>query len=194
MQKIHNMKTLISCDIQPIYEGGNKFDMADFVNYMREFDKILYLFNNKYSPSKVDDTQKDVKQMLRDAGADEELMSKIILFEKQYWYFRDVIDSGLVSEEDMITLIKLMVQLNELSAKNIAKDTLQKILKSDIATKKISAGIWKFEYDPKLLNELADWDNSVLVGGLRKQCLAEIELYLKALGINFKENQKYIYG
>lgn len=188
------MKTLISCDIQPVYEGGNKFDLADFVKYMRGFDKILYFFNNKYSPTKVEDTEKDVKLMLRDAGADESLFAKIIFFEKQYWYFRDVIDSGLVSNEDMITLLKLMVQLNETSAQNIDYDTLTKIVKSKRVADKLCCGLWKFEYDPRVLNELADWENSVLVGGLRKQCLAEIELYLGALGIAYTENQKYIYG
>ena len=41
-------KLLISCDIQPQYLGGVNFPLEKFVAYMREFDKVLYFFNNKY--------------------------------------------------------------------------------------------------------------------------------------------------
>ena len=49
-------KLLISCDIQPQYLGGVNFPLEKFVAYMREFDKVFYFCNNKYSPDNVPDT------------------------------------------------------------------------------------------------------------------------------------------
>ena len=187
-------KLLISCDIQPQYLGGVNFPLEKFIAYMREFDKVLYFFNNKYSPVNVPDTEKDVKEMLRDAGADEALFKKIKFFEKQYWYFRDLIDSGLVSDEELVKLFKMMIVMNVDSAKELTIDQIQKCIANPIVCNKLSSGLMKFYFDPKLIYELIDWNDATVVGGLRKQCLSEIFLYLKRLDIKYKENNQYIYG
>lgn len=187
-------KLLISCDIQPQYLGGVNFPLEKFVAYMREFDKVLYFFNNKYSPVNVPDTENTVKEMLRDAGADEALFKKIKFFEKQYWYFRDLIDSGLVSDEELVKLFKMMIVMNVDNAKELTIDQLKKCITNPRVCNKLSSGLMKFYFDPKLIYELLDWNDATVVGGLRKQCLSEIFLYLKGLDIKYKENNQYIYG
>ena len=109
-------------------------------------------------------------------------------------YFRDLIDSGLVSDEELVKLFKMMIVMNVDSAKELTIDQIQKCIANPIVCNKLSSGLMKFYFDPKLIYELIDWNDATVVGGLRKQCLSEIFLYLKGLDIKYKENNQYIYG
>ena len=63
-QNIHNL--CIVCDVQPQYETGCTFDMKEFVQYLKTFNFVLYLFNDW----KVNcpDTEESVKNFLKEKG------------------------------------------------------------------------------------------------------------------------------
>ncbi len=84
--------------------------------------------------------------------------------------------------------------MNVDNAKELTIDQLKKCITDPRVCNKLSSGLMKFYFDPKLIYELLDWNDATVVGGLRKQCLSEIFLYLKGLDIKYKENNQYIYG
>jgi hypothetical protein len=176
-----------------MYAGAFNFDMKEFISYMEKFDRVIYLFNNRLSPQKTPDTEESIKFWLKTFKPDINF-SNIEFWPKQYWYMRDILDSGLATENQIINLYKMMIMFNRQDAEELDISSLGKIFTSGEIIDNIKSKIWKLWYDPRLIYDMSFWTNIILVGGLKKQCLAEIEIFLKALDISFKENDKYIYG
>lgn len=185
-------KKLISCDVQPYYSGGIDFKISDFVKYLNRFDKILYFFNGK--DINVPDTKESVIAWLKENGMSDELLKKITFYEKVYWYFRDIMDTYKITHKKCVALLKLMIMLNQPNAAKIPLPLLTRCLDNPTLAANIALGKMKFVADFDMMYELLNWKNSILVGGLRNQCLAEIEVYCDALELNETNDPKFIYG
>ena len=184
-------KKLVSCDVQPRYATGVPFKLEEFVEYLNNFDDILYLFNDKNI--NVPDTVEDIKKMLADAGASDELIGKIKFRPKVYFYFRDVLDSPTTNYEECVKLLKMMILRGVENASELDVRDLSQCLSCPQLIKAIKAGARHFYYDPSLATDLVNYRNCVEVGGFENQCNIEITLYLDALGISYEKNYKFIF-
>ncbi len=185
-------KKLISVDVQPYYSGGFSFKMEDFVEYLNTYDEILYFFNGK--DINVPDTKDSVIKWLKENRVDDTLLKKIKFYEKVYWYFRDIMDSYKITHQGCVNLLKMMITANEPNGSKLPPASINRCIDNEKLALAIAKGEFKFEADFDILYELMNWKNSTLVGGLRNQCLAEIEIYCDALGISVKNDPEFIYG
>ena len=189
-QNIHNL--CIVCDVQPQYETGCTFDMKEFVQYLKTFNFVLYLFNDW----KVNcpDTEESVKNFLKEKGqASDEDLKHIRFQPKVFWNFRDVLDLPEVPWEEAVKLLKMMILRNVEHANELCLSDLQACLSDEKVINKLMRGKLQFYYNPNLANLLTRYSGATNVGGFENKCNLEINLYLDALGIPYEKNFKYIY-
>lgn len=185
-------RSLVSCDIQPRYSGGVTFDLKDFVAYLRKFDKVLYLFNNK--DIGVEDTTEDVVKMLKDkGGATDEDLSKIQFRPKVYYYFRDILDDPRTNYEECKKLLKMLILKGVNNAYELESEAIGRCLSNPKLIKDIKRGKLHFYYDPMLAADLCHYENCEEVGGFENQCNIEINLYMDALDLSYTKNYDFIF-
>lgn len=185
-------RSLVSCDIQPRYSGGVTFDLRDFVAYLKKFDKVLYLFNNK--DIGVEDTTEDVVKMLKDkGGATDADLERIQFRPKVYYYFRDVLDDDRTNYEECKKLLKMLILKGVDNASQLAPEALEKCISDYKLRRDIRKGKLHFHYDPMLAADLCHYQNCEQVGGFENQCNIEINLYMDALGLEYTKNYDFIF-
>ena len=185
-------RSLVVCDIQPRYSGGVTFDLRDFVAYIKKFDKVLYLFNNK--DIGVPETEDDVIKMLKDqGGATDEDLSRIQFRPKVYYYFRDVLDDPRTNYEECKKLLKMLILKGVNNAYELESEAIGKCLSNPKLINDIKRGKLHFYYDPMLAADLCHYENCEEVGGFENQCNIEINLYMDALGLEYTKNYDFIF-
>lgn len=183
---------LVCCDIQPRYMAGCKFNLEELMSYIRQFNRVLYLFNSK--DIGCPDTEETVKEMLiSKGGATAEDFKKIKFQPKVYFYFRDILDDPAATYEECVKLLKMMILRGVDSAHSLSYKDLAACLSSAEIVRAIIRGDRQFYYDTRLANILQNYKNCVEIGGFEFQCNIEINLYMDALGIPYEKNLKFIY-
>lgn len=184
-------RSLVSCDVQPRYAGGVPFKMEDFVVFLRKFDKVLYLFNNKNIG--VSDTVDSVKEMLRKAGATDQDFERINFRPKVYYYFRDILDEETTSYRECLKLLKIMILRGVSNAYELTRTDLEKCLTDKKLVDDILMKRKHFYYDPALATDLLNYNYCEEVGGFENECNIEINLYMDAIGMTYKKNYDFIF-
>ena len=185
-------RSLVVCDIQPRYSGGVTFDLRDFVAYIKKFDKVLYLFNNK--DIGVPETEDDVIKMLKDqGGATDEDLSKVQFRPKVYYYFRDILDDPRTNYEECKKLLKMLILKGVNNAYELESEAIRKCLSNPKLINDIKRGKLHFYYDPMLAADLCHYENCEEVGGFENQCNIEINLYMDALDLFYTKNYDFIF-
>ena len=125
---------------------------------------------------------------------------KPTVISKEYAFFRDVMDSGHLDDEAIVSLGKLMLKHNINDMREVLEkpediqDKFNKILeKEDINLDYFEDYIM---YLPEVLDSLREniEQNVTLVGGGGvDECLREIELCLDILDIKYKINNGFVY-
>lgn len=196
---------LISVDIQPEYYhkaikfgGFNDNLLNGFVKELRssnKYSKRILFYNGADTLGMI--SEQDYKMWLYDNGVDEDMLNNIVFYDKGYAFFRFAIDSG-IDEDDIVLLVKFMYENNINDSRDIK-----------------SSGLWdKFmnEYNknelrelledaddciniPDLMSELLSLkgEKIILIGGGANECLKEVEIAFKALGIGYTRMDKLIY-
>lgn len=184
-------KKLIICDIQPAYSTGITFSLKELVDYMKQFDTILYLFNDDRVG--VKDTSADVVKMLLPAGYSAELDKKVKFFPKAFFNFRDLLDKPEVSFETAVRLVKAMLLHSCPNAKDLPAHILKQALNNSSLERQIKNEELNFYYEPDLAREFVNWYDCTEIGGFQNQCNIEIEVYLTALGVKYTQNKKFVF-
>ena len=181
--------SLIVVDIQPSYKKYFGFKVSDLCDHLinSDYDKILYLYNG---PELGMETKDDILNFLIEDGLDydEEKVEQIpnmTFYEKNYAFFRDMMDDGY-DEDDIIKLIKYMIDNKIDNSQNIDDETFEEL---DIEPLGSGNRIWI----PEVLDELKKYNNIILCGGGRNECLREIEIALKVLNKPYKLLNKFVY-
>jgi len=179
-------KKIIIVDIQPSYRIHMDMDMKDFTNWLNHHDylDILYLFNGPYLGY---ENEHEIKEWLYDYGLDD--TRNIEFFEKNYGFFRDMMDSG-ASDEEIITLGKYMIENNIFSTINI-KENIPGVSKKWLNTNNYSI------YIPDLQNVLLKFldknDKPLLIGGGKYECFKEVLLLLQMNNFKWDEESQFIW-
>jgi len=181
--------SLIVVDIQPSYKKYFGFKVSDFCDHLinSDYSKILYLYNG---PELGMESKDDIFNFLIEDGLnyDEEKVEQfpnMTFYEKNYAFFRDMMDDGY-DEDDIIKLIKYMIDNKIDNSQNIDDETFEEL---DIEPLGSGNRIWI----PEVLDELKKYNNIILCGGGRNECLREIEIALKVLNKPYKLLNKFVY-
>lgn len=180
--------SLIVVDIQPSYKKYFGFKVSDLCDHLinSDYDKILYLYNG---PELGMETKDDIFNFLIEDGLDydEEKVEQIpnmTFYEKNYAFFRDMMDYGY-DEDDIIKLIKYMIDNKIDNSQDIDDETFEELDIEPLGSNRI--------WIPDVLEELKKYNNIILCGGGRNECLREIEIALKVLNKPYKLLNKFVY-
>lgn len=181
-------QNLIIVDIQPSYKKAIKFSIESFCEHLIEedYNKILYLYNG---PDLGMENSDEIMNFLIEEGLeyDEEKveqMPHMTFYEKGYAFYRDMMDSGY-DYKDIVKLIKYMISKKYNTSEDLGENEWITLKIDDPSPNRI--------FIPDVLDELKKYNNIVLCGGGKNECLAEIEICLDVLGKPYTLLNKFVY-
>lgn len=183
---------LVIVDVQPEYEDKINFDVADMLRMASGYSRILVLWNG---PELGMSSEQELKgyyfeKLDYDEEALENFLSRADFFDKGYGFFRDVMDHPCFSPQSVVKIVKYMIDkditnISELSSEDVESIGVKELLVDELEN-------YGF-YIPDLKNVLSGWNGSDMVGGQEDECMAEVEILSKALGINLNKIRNFIY-
>jgi len=186
-------KNTIVCDVQPMYEQYQSFETYEFTEFLNTQTKqVMYYFNG---PDTVGtDTESDIKYWLIENGLNEEKLNDITFFDKGYAYFRSFMDEG-ISEHTIIKMIRYMFKTRQWDSRDIENEEWEKALGSDYDSDvehMLDSG--DMIYPPDIdIRQLRQHGGGYIVGGGKRECLAELQLLMSAFNIKAREIKRYVY-
>jgi hypothetical protein len=182
--------TLVVVDVQPSYE--RLFDVRDYIGLIEDavdnYQTIVYLYNGEELGMESED---DISYWLTENGLPEDLLGRINFFEKNYGWFRSVMDDQ-VDESEIVTALKYMLDHNiDYLDEDTDEDVFVELNLPELQNSIQSGSILQF---PKHLFTYLDKFNDIdLAGGAADECLREVELVLTAMGKRYDRLEKHIY-
>jgi len=182
-EKYENNKIII-VDIQPSYRIHMNMDMTDFTEWLNHHNylDVLYLYNG---PDFGYEGENEIREWLYEYGLDTD--RNITFFEKNYAFFRDLMDSN-GTDEEIIKLGKYMIE-------NDIRD-ISEIEKLNGVKTKFFDGDYSF-YIPEVKDVIEDFlnkgDKPLVIGGGKYECFKEILLLLQMLDFDWSEESQFIY-
>ncbi len=173
--------TLIIVDIQPAYHSHISLDLASLRRFVRKFSSIICLYNGEQS-GLTSDTEDDVRDYLR-------LPKNAVVewMDKGYAFFRDLMDYGM-DPDRIVSIVQRMIELDIQDWRELPED--DPIL-FDLDLNKEGYCL----YIPECVNLLRRYTSPpvTLIGGARDECLAEVDILLKVLGVEASHVDEFIY-
>ena len=186
--------TVISVDVQPEYFTAHGFDknfLSKYVKYINKQNSVVFLYNGADTLGMV--SESDYQMWLFDNGVSEDVINSSEFYDKGYAFFRYCIDSGIY-EDDVVDLVKFMAKNNINDSRDIGEHWDEFIKEHGHHHLR---ELLEFSEDcihiPDLMDYLRPFNNIILLGGARGQCLKEVEIALKSLGKQHSFFESLIY-
>jgi hypothetical protein len=176
-------KTLIMVDIQPTYKESIHFVDHNLFRYCSQFPRIEVFYNGEDFGF---ESEQEVRDFYYENGCTERTQNKMKFFEKNYAFFRDLMDDG-VDDEDIVKIGKLLLSTNRYDWRDLLEDEFEE-LGIDLDPHTYAFNIPDVLFEIKRLP-----NNCVLIGGGRDECLKEVELCFQILDKPYEVNWKYVY-
>lgn len=179
-------KKIIIVDIQPSYRIHMNMDMTDFTEWLNhhKYLDILYLYNG---PDLGYEDENEIKDWLYNYGLDSD--RNIKFFEKNYAFFRDMMDNG-ATDKEIITLGKYMIKNGIFDSREI-KEKVPGVRNKWINNDDFS--IYIPELQDILLKFLDKGDKPLLIGGGKYECFKEVLLLLQINDFEWDEESQFIW-
>ena len=186
-------KILIIVDVQrSFHKFFTKNYLVELNKYAATFNKVYQIFDNHHDGKNVD------KDFLYDENPDIENKYDLYKFnnqigepiEKRYTYDVDVDYFKKILSEEIYNKIKNKEQNNQLRPGDIFQTNEDTILT-------YTGNNHKWFHTPKKLYDLFQdikGQNIVMVGGSSGECIYDVMVTAKALGLTIMKNDKYIYS
>jgi hypothetical protein len=190
-----NGKHLVVVDVQPIYESACAVLMDDLIEFINEnhnnFSRITFLYNGpEFGEVEINEYQ----WWWIEKGLLEDLAYNINWYDKGYAFFRSCMDNGGDSEE-ISDLVRFMMERDVHDSRELDKEFwssfVQEYGHEDLRD------LMEFSDDaihiPELMDELRDYNNILMCGGARYECLHEVEIALDALNKPYEIFERFVY-
>lgn len=194
----HVNKTFLCVDIQPEYKNYITFNIYEWVEYINnniDNNNIVLLYNGYDSLGMI--TEYDYVEWLYNIGMEKNTIDNLIFYDKGYVFFRYCIDNQ-IEEDIIVSLVRYMIKNDITDSRDINKPLWEKYIKenTNLNTNEIRelldmAG--DMIYIPDLVDELKKYNNIVLMGGGKDECLKEVEIALKAINKPYQKENRFIY-
>ncbi len=142
-------------------------------------------------------TEYDYVEWLYNIGMEKNTIDNLIFYDKGYAFFRYCIDNQ-IEEDIIVSLVRYMIKNDITDSRDINKPLWEKYIKenTNLNTNEIRelldmAG--DMIYIPDLVDELKKYNNIVLMGGGKDECLKEVEIALKAINKPYQKENRFIY-
>lgn len=183
-------KNLVICDVQPGY-ANNIYFMDEWAKFLEGYQNILVLF---VGPEFGLDNKAKIARWYFDYGVPKEKLYSMKWHEKNYAFFRDMMDSGCWAREEIIRVVKYLLykkiydwrQLTEEDIRIINKGMDEKLMMSTLEN--------YFMGIPDLAFKFKKWAGSDICGGGFYECLDEVMILAEAMRLNLNIVQQFTYG
>lgn len=189
----YKAKTLYVIDVQRTYKDYITFDLKDFYNYLKKYDGNIVFFYNDFEDVGFDSEVTDMFIEEYDYNEADDIYSffnNIERYQKDFAFLRDMMDQ-YEDVDDWIEVLRYMIKndFNDSRDFNL-KDIKDLDYNKDVDSLLEDGGINSpyCGYEPFDL-----YDDILICGGGRYECLAEVEIVLDALGKTYTENNQFIY-
>ena len=161
-------KNLLSIDIQLDYEKYLNFDVYNYCSFLNEsnYNNIFFIFNGEDMGYANEGEQ---KFWLVENGLEEEKLDAIIFIDKNYCFFRDMMDEYDYTFNEMVEIIN-------------------RVKNSQGYDEELN-----IYYPFELHNALDSYDNFDMIGGGRYECLLEMELLLTSMNKKYDLIERFVY-
>tara|TARA_R110002153_G_scaffold63663_1_gene170711 strand:- start:660 stop:1262 length:603 start_codon:yes stop_codon:yes gene_type:complete len=183
--------SLIIVDVQPSYINNIDFSVSDMLEFADNYSSILVLYNGP--DLGLDSEQEVVDFYLEELDYNDDadgLLSKMKFFDKGYGFFRDYIDTCVIDHEEIINLVKYMIKNNIDDVRDLSSKDFENLSIVDITPS--TAEDYPLHI-PELADILPSWYDSDMIGGAENECMEEVDILAKALGIKLNKVKKFIY-
>ena len=194
------MSNLLIIDVQHTYAVWvtNTTILEDIPVLAKQYSNIIYLWDNVSGQELYDEVPDDWMQTSEDNEESfYDSFNKII--EKQYGFFRDLMDSSKlnIDTDDIILLGKFMLKEKITDMREIYDDAkLEKKINNTFKNnniKNINFNDHTFTFPSDLAEELKQYSSLTVVGGGLDECLKEVCILLDILDISYNIDLAYCY-
>lgn len=191
-------RSIIVVDVQPAYAGKNDIYLnpifSEIINFCAKSSGKILMFVNAEEDQFTDDTIEDVKIFWEDRGFVD--WNRVEIIDKGYGFLRGWMDNQ-VSDRSIIKALREMYRLRISDSREIV-DSFDEVESQEKWIEILNdANIPSHDplyVFPKSIGKLKEYENSLLVGGGRNECLREVELIMNAFNIKYKRVDSLIYG
>lgn len=191
-----SVSTLMCCDIQPEYQDYLTFEpyeFGEYVNSVGNSARVVFLYNGSDTLGMI--TQNEYYYwLLETCEIDEDILNRAVFFDKGYAFFRFAMDETQMSREEVVELIRYMIENNINDSQDI---DFSEVYDEDNTILSIAKEYFEDAYDSIYITDIIDflsnYNNITLIGGGRDECLEEVELALLALNKNYTLNNNFVY-
>jgi hypothetical protein len=192
-------KTLLSVDIQPLYEKYFGFRATDYCSFLNEnydaMNQLVFLYNGADTIGGMDEG--DYKHWLMENGLEEVIIDQAKFHDKGYAFFRYCMDKG-VDVDTTANFVRFMYENGVNDSRDMTRDLWASYLRLHRKLDKTEVyDLLKKSDDcvhiPDLMNFLKRYNNIVLTGGGVDECLKEVIIALKALGKQYETLKQFTY-
>jgi hypothetical protein len=189
-----NYNHIINVDIQPEYKNYINFNLSSWIDYLNNSDlNIIFLYNGNDTLGMI--TEYDYKDWLLDCGLNEDVLENATFFDKGYAFFRYLIDNG-IDDEYTVELLKFMINNNIFDSRDMDEDIWNELIENNNKLNDIRNILENSDdniYIPELINFLKNYNNIILTGGGKNECLKEVIIALDSLNKNYTLKDEFIY-
>ncbi len=161
---------------------------------MSKKNRIVFLYNGYDTLGMIKEV--DYMVWLIDLGIKESVIDNATFYDKGYNFFRYCIDKSM-DEDNIVDLVRYMVENNINDSRDFDADMWNNFMQEYNLEKSEVRDLLEFEDDciniPDLMDFIKTYNNIVICGGGINQCLKEVEIALKALGMPYDTEEKYTY-
>lgn len=180
---------IVVVDVQPHYcsEWGDTEALMEVLNAHHG---PCYMLVNAEETGVSPDTLRDCRLFWIENGLERQRLAGTRVIDKGYGYLRAWMDLG-VDEDAIIAVIRRLRDDSLIDSREIDPDELRAIVGDEFRD-------WMLD-DPVSIGWISEFDlegmrNARLCGGAKDECLAEVELLLKAYGIPFHRMDDFVYS
>lgn len=188
---------LMCVDIQPSYENFFSFDKYEFGQLLNNnnYNQIIYLYNGPDLGMEGED--EIISWLYNECEVEEDVIDKIIFFEKGYAFFRYLMDN-YVDETSIVSIIQFMIKNGFVDSRDLSEEDWNEYVtqNKNVQSEEVREYLENNEdaiFIPDLIDFLKKYNNISICGGGKDECLYEVEIALEALGKKYKEINEFIY-
>lgn len=187
-----NRNSIILVDFQPAYSHVGGYDDAieracEYINQKKPA-FITCFFNGE--DVGIEDTVQEVAWHYVEHGLDENIVRRVKFREKTYAFLRNWMDYG-TQPKTIIKVVRYMVMNDLTDSREIDQEVLEELMGNEFHGDLIDDNIYIPDINVADLHKLS---GSLMGGGGKSECLAELQLFMNAFNIKYKLVEEWIYG
>jgi hypothetical protein len=183
---------LIIVDVQPEYQNYIHFKMKNFTKMLNTYPGKILMLVNAEETGISRDTKDEILQWYLGYGLKENVALSMKIYDKGYGYMRAWMDFG-IDDDAIIRVGQLMNQHGIDDSRDLEKatgQTLEEILGNDYDQNCEDDALNVNFVEERILQQ---YDNALICGGGRHECLKEVMLLMDILSLKYQPLEAFIY-